>query len=432
MLPHTRPQQFACAAFLISLVPVAIGVEIHKIETPELDLSGQALSGDGKVVGGKVIGAGAPHFRWSLAGGYQELPEPDFAYASLTSVLRMNHDGSAVLGSYNSNSITYRWTETGGYLAPVSPPGLGTGVARGISGDGTIVVGDRGTTGTGFYAFRYDGGGYTVFDDVGDDALYYLFHDVSADGRYAVGTGRIPPAYGDRKLFRHDFNTGLRVVLAGSNFNWSATAISADAGVVIGSQSNTAISPFRWDVGSGGVTLIGSLDPTRTAYANDLDGDGSVIVGRSLTETGSTAFVWDAAGGIRSLAAYVTEKGGSASAWTFSEALGISDDGDAVLATGTTTGFFNGPVLITGLAQPEIPSLTTSLSPDGSQFSVSFESVSGQEYWLEESSLTPGDDWEPVAAPMAGTGSSMTLSVLREDYPSDSHFFRVATQEESP
>lgn len=268
--PVTHAQTFlriksglvALGSIFLLIQPIE-AVEIHQITGPEQTLQGQALSGDGKVVVGSQGNAPSSRpFRWSLAGGYQAMAAP--SYASHGWVSRANFDGSAFIGNFLGGTPGYRWTESGSYTAPITAPLRRSAAALGISGDGTVVVGDSRWSGTGFYAFRFIAGGYTVIDDVNDDGkvLYKEFFDVSADGRYVVGKGQFEI---NVKIFRHDFDTGARIVLGTSDDFWTAAAISADATVVTGQTSNIAISPFRWDIATGDVTFLGSLDPTRPA-----------------------------------------------------------------------------------------------------------------------------------------------------------------------
>ena len=417
---------------LVPLLPgvaVQAGVEIHKIETPGETLTGQALSGDGLVVVGTQVGTPGQPFRWTVAGGYELLAAP--THADHQGVRRVNTDGTAFVGGYGAGGTGYLWQQSGGYTNILGASGRIAASPHGISGNGTIVVGDANTTGTGFYCFRWLGGSYTVFDVPEALTTYTAFFDVSADGRYACANGQVPSSVGDRRIFRHDFNTGLRAVLGASNFRWTASAMSADGNVITGRTANNAVNPYRWNITTTGLTYLGSLDPGLPAIPNDLSGDGSVIVGRSLTATGDKAFVWDDTGGIRSLETYIVEKGGDLSGWTFSEAKMISDDGDAILATGTSSNpleFSNGPVLITGLNQPVLPTAELAVSTNGLNYEISFETVDDQEYWLQGSATPGAPSWSDETVPVAGTGALMTLTVPRANYPQGSYFFRVATQ----
>lgn len=137
--------------------------------------------------------------------------------------------------------------------------------------------------------------------------------------------------------------------------------------------------------------------------------------------------MWDTVGGMRSLETYLQERGVDTSGWAMAEATGISDDGDAILARGTTAGFDNGPILITGLTHPIPAVLHSGFSSDGQKFEVTLDTRAGQDYWVEGSSSPASTVWNMETTPSAGTGSSATLSLPITGYPEAGYYFRVVT-----
>ena len=63
--------------------------------------------------------------------------------------------------------------------------------------------------------------------------------------------------------------------------------------------------------------------------------DGSIAVGTGTTASGDTAFIWDAANGMRRLQdVLVTDYGLDLSGWTLTSAFGVSDDGFVIAGNG--------------------------------------------------------------------------------------------------
>ena len=71
------------------------------------------------------------------------------------------------------------------------------------------------------------------------------------------------------------------------------------------------------------------------SIATDTSADGSIVVGYSHTSRGSEAFVWDEAHGMRRLCDILNDEFGiDMSAWTWTRARAISDDGTVIVGTG--------------------------------------------------------------------------------------------------
>ncbi len=112
------------------------------------------------------------------------------------------------------------------------------------------------------------------------------------------------------------------------SFSSSATGVSADGSVVVGSSTRTPMwttEAFRWTQATGMVGL-GDL-PGGSFYsdANGVSADGSVVVGISNIGNGSEAFRWTQATGMVGL--------GNLSGWNSSSASGVSADGSVVVGT---------------------------------------------------------------------------------------------------
>ena len=117
------------------------------------------------------------------------------------------------------------------------------------------------------------------------------------------------------------------------SFSSSATGVSADGSVVVGSSTRTPMwttEAFRWTQATGMVGL-GDL-PGGSFYsdANGVSADGSVVVGISNIGNGNEAFRWTQATGMVGL--------GNLSGWNSSSASGVSADGSVVVGTASPTG----------------------------------------------------------------------------------------------
>jgi probable HAF family extracellular repeat protein len=180
------------------------------------------------------------------------------------------------------------------------PSGSTASVARGLSADGTVVVGYAELPQAGQEAFRWTAAtGMVGLGRLGQS--YSVANGVSADGSIIVGkTGRPQPG-NDYEAFRWTVATGMVGLgdLPGGAFNSGANAVSADGSTIVGFGN----------VGSLG--LVGDFD---AAYWSDdgldpilggleafgVSANGQVIVGRT-DENVQTAFRWAAENGLVSL-----------------------------------------------------------------------------------------------------------------------------------
>jgi probable HAF family extracellular repeat protein len=180
----------------------------------------------------------------------------------------------------------FTWTSASG-LAPFSPS---TALPRDVSASGAVIVGD-GVNGSNLEAFRYD--------PVGGFALL----------------GRL-----------------------NGHARSEANAVSADGSTVVGQSAvgNTPWEAFRWTQ-AGGIQGIGNLGGGLAGGSEALgvSGDGSFVVGMSPSDTGSTAFLWDEAHGMRALAQIlIDELGLDLTGWTLTRATDISADGNVIVGWG--------------------------------------------------------------------------------------------------
>jgi probable HAF family extracellular repeat protein len=182
-------------------------------------------------------------------------------------------------------------------------------LSRGISGDGTVVIGDS-ESALGVEAVRGTNAGGSMVglgDLAGGDYLSFG-HGVSNDGLTVVGT------------------------------SWSALGVS---------------EAFVW-TGATGMAPLGDLpDGNFLSNAWAVSGDGSIVVGTGTPASNiPEAFVWTLANGMQSLMAVATSPSQGATipaGWTLHNAYGISADGSRIVGDGTNPDGDREAWLITGL-----------------------------------------------------------------------------------
>jgi probable HAF family extracellular repeat protein len=219
-----------------------------------------AVSGDGAVVVGQGTSAsGNRAFRWTSAGGMTGLDDPSGTFQS--SALGASGDGSVVVGSFltfgpnGPVSEPFRWTAADGMvgLGYLSGAGL-TGVAHGVSADGSVVVGASSVAGSPFtHAFRWTSG--TGMVDLGDLAGidgHIRARAVTPSGSIVVGD---EIAGSDGEVFIWDATHGMRnlsgiMTFLGLNLTgWdllSATDVSADGTTIVGYGINPDGDTEAW------------------------------------------------------------------------------------------------------------------------------------------------------------------------------------------
>jgi probable HAF family extracellular repeat protein len=244
-------------------------------------------------------------------------------------------NGSVVVGDSTSGSgvnEAFRWTSGGGML------GLGdlTGGpflshATGVSADGTVVVGD-GLSTSGTEAFLWtSSGGMIGLGDLPGGGFQSFAHGVSADGSIVVGYGATAAGF---EAFRWTSGSGMVGLgdLPGGAVSSVGRAISANGSVMVG-ESNSASGAneaFRW-TSSGGMVGLGDLTGgSFSSFAFAASADGSVVVGLGDSALGLEAFRWTSGGGMVGLGDLA---GGAFS----SRSIAVSADGSVIVGQGTTT-----------------------------------------------------------------------------------------------
>lgn len=225
-------------------------------------------------------------------------------------------DGSVVVGSSylpDWSVRAFRWTPSGGMQELGTLRGLSS-QAISVSADGAVVVGNvTGSQGIGdTWCFRWTAA--TGMQDIGSlagvaDPRWNNWGPVecsaiSADGRVIVGMSKNHRGF--KRIFRWTESSGMQDWVAsetrsGATRDSDVTpwAVSADGSVLVGSNGERAC---RWAAG-GQPQYLGTLGGV-FSYAYGVSADGEVVVGQCTNAAGfPRAFRWTQAGGMQDLGA---------------------------------------------------------------------------------------------------------------------------------
>ena len=247
-----------------------------------------AISGDGSVIFGMFRPA-VPNptraFRWTAADGMQSLG--NLPNGEEYEIFATSGDGSFAVGSA-AGTISVGWRQGQGlfYLDP--PPGATRFFARGISSDGSVVVGGL-TSGSHSHAFRWTS--LTGYQDLSTSTSpEFGATSVSGDGE-VIGGALLSPSGNSRAML------------------WTAAFGIEDLGT----------GPATWT----DAVILG------------MNGDGSVAVGQGVNDNGGYAMLWRRDIGIVALRDYLQSHGVNVSDWPFLfNASAVSADGTRIVGFG--------------------------------------------------------------------------------------------------
>ena len=318
-----------------------------------------AISSDGHVVVGNSTSPSGTHaYRWTAAGGMEDLLSYN---SSDTWAYGVSGDGAVVAGKSSvQGDLRWgsRWTSTTGWVRlPV--PGSGSGFGIASSGDGASIAGDWSICCCHHYESFWN------LDPISSTSTWLqnssspgcincdtTVRAVSSDGQYAVGA----MGYGNCENYSQCFvvrwnRSGIKEILgdpggtgAALSVGWNsfATGVNQD-GTVIAATSRLpsgTYHAFRWNQTNGWRDL-GALSggDSRSAAVN---ADGSVIVGKSNLVAGGDyrATIWTNTDSMLDLNAYLAGLGvdPSPTGWTLTEATGVSADGLTIVGNGLHNG----------------------------------------------------------------------------------------------
>ncbi len=300
----------------------------------------QALSADGSTVVGQTSATSGPvGFRWR--NGVQELL-PDFPGGSTYAVAYgVSGDGSVAVGQGQPDGPTLapcQWDAANTITQlPYPPDATNGGWGFGANGNGSITVGVAFMPDNNARACKWTAGGVESIGYLPGGTGSGAF-DISLDGHTIVGVGDSPGGY---EGFRWDDGVFTALGdLPGGTYESRAQRIAANRNVIVGyGTSDAGHEAACW--AAGRVYGLGDLPGSSyysEAYGVSANGSYIVGVGRTLSPTGSNmnaAFIWDRYNGMRNLQTVLADDFGlDLTGWTLLFAAGISADGSVIAGMG--------------------------------------------------------------------------------------------------
>ncbi len=275
----------------------------------------------------------------ALTGGVSGQPSfqglGDLDGGAVTSTARgVSADGSVVVGYSSSQGgrQAFQWTVEGGLSGLGFYPGVPESAALGVSGDGALIVGSTGSQNP----FRWTAAS-GIEPLSGLNPLSSWVNGASRDGTTIVG-GRTVGSVISRAYWWTA--AGGPVELSGhpaGSTRSEAFGANADGSVIVGEVTLEfdRIAAFRWTE-STGMVVLGEVPGSMYRTARATTPDGAVVVGRQLSGGASSAFRWTQAGGMEFLTGLL---GG--------DALAVSADGSVVVGISDPPTTFGGAFLWT-------------------------------------------------------------------------------------
>ncbi|CAG0993371.1 hypothetical protein PHYC_02422 [Phycisphaerales bacterium] len=286
------------------------------------------VSADGSTAAGYSSTDPLTAFQWTQAGGRNDfgalpgMPQNTLAYA-------ISGDASTVAGSWwngEDRPTAYRWSPSGGFESLGRLPGAEYSTARGVSGNGSVVVGLN-EYGSGGLAFRWtQAEGMTSLGFTRPGHFFSEATAVSLDGVTIVG---ISFGASTSDAFAWTSATGMMILpgLPGTT-TADARGVNFDGSIVVGASGSEHAVMWR-----NGVPIDLGLAPgyfvSRAEAVND---DGTVVVGSVRTFSDQYAAVWTPQTGMRTLVDFLALHGVTVPAGTSPLiATGVSADGNTIV-----------------------------------------------------------------------------------------------------
>ncbi len=255
--------------------------------------------------------------------------DPDGAFvigSNLTRTARgVSADGSVVVGQTEVGEMAFRWTAATGVEGLYYLPGHTRSKAYAASSDGSVIVGECGPDSGGVEPFVW-----TETDGMVGLGFQGYAESVSWDGCVIVGTA-------NGTAFRWSQATGPVDLgtLPGGTSSYGKS-VSGDGSVAAGyGTSETGTQAYRWTEQDGMVGL-GYLSGGERSEAHAISADGNVIVGSAFSSDGEIAFIWNASVGMRPLIdVLAVDCGLDMTGWHLSRAYDVSVDGTVIVGSGT-------------------------------------------------------------------------------------------------
>lgn len=308
-------------------------VPVHAATFTPIDFLPAGISADGSTVVG--VGISGDILRWTRAGGTESVGGP------VLRVEAVSADGSVIIGSLGPaiEPRAFRWTQATGVIDLGSLPGLSQSEAKGISDDGSIVVGDallesiRWTESSGMLSLENFPG------NTSSSAL-----GISGDGGTIVGTASsdFPEGLTYFQASRWTSINGIEILSDVPFHGFSlARAASYDGSVIVGwGEFSGSSQAFRWSENAG-MEILGAGFGTSLGW--DVSADGKLIVGALGGGIAETAMVWRRSFGMLPVTQLLTDQGvTNLAGWELLNAIGVSANSQTIVGSGFQGNMFQG------------------------------------------------------------------------------------------
>jgi hypothetical protein len=296
----TRLIVLNCFAMVLSADSPAQAAEIVRVP---IDIVGNAMSSDGRWFAG---GSGNEAAIWSRDEGLRLLGIPPGYERSVARGI--SHDGSRVVGAAgrgtfpNDTAEAFVWTAQAGIVGlGALLPGSSSSAASnagGMADDGTALGRVSYPTRNDIWMLSADGQMTTLGLPPGATDVTSL--TVSGGGNFVVGTATDP-----FRAFIWDRQGGFEELGAGIEF-----ALVSDDGSTVAGRSRNPSVPYRWTRDEGAIPLPMLPGWPRVGGVYDMTPDGSIIVGELINDSSRLAFVWNEQHGTQNLRQILVDQHG--------------------------------------------------------------------------------------------------------------------------
>ncbi|HEY1598354.1 MAG TPA: hypothetical protein VGG64_02040 [Pirellulales bacterium] len=272
----------------------------------------------------------------TLADSFQGLP---FVHGQ-SGAMGVSSNGTMIVGYTQTNQSIFSpyfeegvvWTN--GVMTPLTnlPDNGFIGYAKGISGDGSTILGQGFSDSLSAQYLLLRGGNLSTLGQLStNDGV--IPAGISFDGSIVVGQAFDASMNTEAFRWQNGIMTGLGF-LPGGFINFSeATAVSADGNVVVGhgvSAASSSNQAFRWvadGMGGGIMTPLVIPQGENSTVALAVSADGQTVVGYGGTNGGNSASLMWKDGTVTNL--------GLPAGYTSTEAVAVSGDGSIVVGWNT-------------------------------------------------------------------------------------------------
>ncbi len=302
-----------------------IKAQFHGLGAEGIATSGAtAVSGDGSTPAGWAVVTGGKReaVRWRN-GVMEPLALPDAAADGEAVAMALSFDGRVVGGHAAASSpivaTAIVWREGEAPHPLPWPEGTRAGQLFGLSKDGTIAIGCRSTSREAGCDVPLRWTGDHVAEIAGPRPFDVALHPVTTSGKIVVGTA-------DNRAVRLDGTSTIR-----KDPPSRAASITDDGKIIVGELGDDAV---LWH--GRAVKVLGKLPGHSRCAARAVSADGGRVVGNCTRTGGSTAWIWDARHGMRSVADALAAARVKTIGWSLDQVTDICSYGVTLVGRGSS------------------------------------------------------------------------------------------------